>query len=67
MGQAKQRGSFEDRKSAAIQKAANDLAARKAEESRRRVGRRNAVVGLGDMLGVVLSAGLAIDLEKHRR
>ena len=74
MGQAKQRGSFEDRKNAAIQKAANELTARKEEEARRkaakaafeatltpgererrRVERHNAA-----MLGVILSAGLAI-------
>lgn len=39
MGQAKQRGSFEDRKSAAIQKAANELAARKEEDSRRKAAK----------------------------
>lgn len=74
MGQAKQRGSFEDRKSAAIQKAANELAARKEEEARRKAAkvafeaslspeereRRRVGRHNATMLCVILSAGLAI-------
>lgn len=74
MGQAKQRGSFEDRKNAAIQKAANELAARKEDEARRKAAkaafeatltteereRRRVRRHNAAMLGVILSAGVSL-------
>ena len=75
MGQAKQRGSFEDRKNAAIQKAANELTARKEDEARRKAAKAAFEATLAPeererrrvrrhnavMLGVILSAGVSLE------